>query len=187
MYDGIIHRIIHRIICICIMIFVCTSCDYNKSRVKSDLEHFIQQNILIPKNMICINCVDSLINKSPETKSLKYVIYIDESLCKECVIKQLDRYKDIYDDPNVELIIIFSQSSTEIQSLMSILKNSNLTVPIYIDYNQEFELLNKDMPDDYRFHYFLMDFDGRPLFVGDPTSSQRLKNLFQKVVQKYSS
>lgn len=49
--------------------------------------------------------------------------------------------------------------------------------PIYIDTYKEFSKIN-NIPQDNRFHNFLIDNDGNVKFVGDPTSDKKLMSVF---------
>ena len=67
--------------------------------------------------------------------------------------------------------------------LIKLASKAELDFPIYID--QE-NCINgqKIIPDDLRFHYFLIDRDRRPVFVGHPLKGARLKELFINVCER---
>lgn len=50
---------------------------------------------------------------------------------------------------------------------------SDLDIPIYVDVNKAFQKQNPSIPRDMRFHYFLLDNDGKPLLIGNPITSDK--------------
>ena len=58
----------------------------------------------------------------------------------------------------------------------------NFPYPVYVDYSCSFRKLNSFIPDDTRFHSFVIDKNGKPVFVGNPMSGQKMMDLFIQVV-----
>lgn len=56
--------------------------------------------------------------------------------------------------------------------------------PIYIDQYGEFRSLNPRIPDDKRFHSFLLNKNGYPIYVGNPLNSQKLFDIFIKHLKR---
>lgn len=54
--------------------------------------------------------------------------------------------------------------------------------PVYVDFNCSFRKLNTGIPEDVRFHSFLLDKNGHPVFVGNPNANETLNHLFEKVL-----
>ena len=54
---------------------------------------------------------------------------------------------------------------------------------IYIDSFNTFSKINQHIPTDQRFHSFLVDSNGKPIFVGNPLSNMRLAEIFHDIIQ----
>ena len=46
--------------------------------------------------------------------------------------------------------------------------------------------MNRDIPDDRRFHSFLIDVDGHPVYIGNPTANDELLALFDEIIEKHN-
>ena len=73
-------------------------------------------------------------------------------------------------------------SQEQVQEIMELLRRKAFKWPVLVDVQGTFMELNDFVPDDNRFHYFLTDADGRPVFVGNPLFSNSLWNLFIRAV-----
>ena len=89
----------------------------------------------------------------PEASLFKMVIYNDSLEC------QLE-----YDGAMVDLMRL------------------NYPYALYVDIDGSFEKANPGLPDDKRFHSFLLDRDGHPVFIGNPAASEQLWMLFKEVL-----
>lgn len=84
-----------------------------------------------------------------------------------------------------KVIILFSLTTVEeVLDVPSHIKDLNFPFPVYIDEFGEFYRQNKDFPSDRRFHSFLVDADGHPVFIGNPLSSEKLWEVFENTLSK---
>lgn len=82
------------------------------------------------------------------------------------------------DTSDFSVMTIFSPKKSEVENTRFQLMLINHTIPIYLDKNGSFAQLNYCIPTDQRFHSFLINETGKPVFVGNPLSNTKLNTLF---------
>lgn len=102
--------------------------------------------------------------------------------CSSCRIAKLTDNYPLYsfaDINKISVLTIFSPDEGELDNVMRQLIISDLDIPIYVDVNKAFQKQNPSIPRDMRFHYFLLDNDGKPLLIGNPITSDKIMRLLQ--------
>ena len=114
------------------------------------------------------------------------VVYYDSTVCNMCQISHLYDQVQLYElmsfSKDCEIVTIFSPVQEEYDIVMAELMRIDFPYPIYLDFNKSFEKANPGLPDDKRFHSFLLDRDGHPVFIGNPTANEQLWVLFREVL-----
>ncbi len=109
------------------------------------------------------------------------------SYCSTCVIPKLNRYSPLYaqslSEGTFRLAVIVSSPHGEARHICHQVGLHHFDFPVYVDLENEFDLLNPSIPSDRRFHGFLTDSLGRPRFIGDPTASEHLMKIFNEVLK----
>ena len=166
------------------ILILLTSCkEYWLSR---ELERFMGQAIAIPENLTVISDrnIISLSDFEKETNAL--VILYDSLECSSCQIGHLYDYLWSYEKldsiQGCQLMTIFSPRQEEYDEVVKQLMILNFPYPIYVDMSGSFRKINKCIPDDRSFHSFLIDKNGKPVFVGNPMSGPRMMELFMEAV-----
>ena len=122
----------------------------------------------------------------PEESQLKMIIYNDSLECSSCKIMHMEDVKDLYElmeeYPGLGIYTIFSPRQLEYDGTMVDLMRLNYPYALYVDTKGVFEKANPGLPDDKRFHSFLLDRDGHPVFIGKPAASEQLWMLFKEVL-----
>jgi len=125
--------------------------------------------------------------------SLKYkpkmIVYVDSSECTTCRISHLDMYHSLFhlseQKKSFVLMILFYNSKVfEDVSLETFLSRLQIEIPVYIDVENSFMKDNTIIPSDLRMHSFLINRFGKPIFVGDPVSSDKLKMSFLRAIDE---
>jgi len=161
-----------------------TSCgEYGVSR---HLRDFMDSTISIPNDIQVVSerhvhqVAASIIAGS------KLVILYDSLECSSCQIGHLYDYLWSYEKldsiQSCQLMTIFSPRQEEYDEVVRQLMVLNFPYPIYVDMSGSFRKINKCIPDDKRFHSFLLDKNGKPVFVGNPMSGPRMMELFMEAV-----
>jgi len=116
----------------------------------------------------------------------KLIIYYDSLQCSSCGIQRLYDKIDLYELADsldaFDVMTIFSPKEEEYDNVMKELMLFDFPYPVYVDTYGEFRRTNPDIPADLRFHTFLLDRDGHPVFVGDPVAGKELWTLFEKAL-----
>ena len=80
-------------------------------------------------------------------------------------------------------MLLLSIGKENYDQIIRYIKVSEPNVPIYIDIDNRFRELNPFIPDDDRFHMFMTDGTGSPIFVGFPNDVHAGKNLLNKATK----
>lgn len=156
-----------------------------RHKIKKALVEFTKSEIVIPSDLECINNRQIKEINTDTLKPLKFIVYYDSLECSACRISHLvDIYPlyDMADTCDFSVITVFSPKLSEVSNVQNQLRIANHTIPIYIDKYATFRHINKSIPSDHRFHYFLLNENNSPVFVGNPLSSPRLHDLFIEAI-----
>lgn len=152
---------------------------------------FKNTKICFPAELLIVNKGIISSTKGDMSGKETLIIYYDESECSACVINHLaesvNKYKTISKSNGCNVVILFSPLPENAQKVLINLIDAHLNFPIYIDQYGEFRSLNPRIPDDKRFHSFLLNKNGYPIYVGNPLNSQKLFDIFIKTLETYST
>lgn len=162
-----------------------TSCTESR-RVKAMMMDFIESEIVIPNDLVCIQAgaltkidIDSL-------KQNKYIIYYDSLECSSCRVEHLKEIYPLYqmaDTMGFSVLTIFAPRIRDLDEIKLQLMVSQHPFPVYIDLSREFTIRNREIPLDSRFHCFLIDNEGKPLLVGNPLYNEKILDLLNEILQ----
>ena len=153
----------------------------SRSRIAKDLELFESKRIVIPERMLRI--ADAAVSEEQVPTGQLLVRYFPEEDCTDCILKHLSDYSYLFDlsesRGDFYPLIAFSMCQDEIGGFIKSLEKYGFHFPVWIDEFGAIEALN-DIPSDKRFHCFLLNLSNKPIFVGDPMSSNNMMSLFIK-------
>jgi hypothetical protein len=165
---------------------VFASCS-KKTEIRRQMKKFTAATVVIPDNMDCINGL-SVKKYVEKTKKAKLILYYDTLSCQSCSIHHIVQMEPLFDrskkSGKFDVLIIFSPKSDECANVITDLVTLDYNFPIYVDTYGSFRDENKCIPLDIRFHAFLLDKNGHPIFVGNPLDSNPLNDLFEKALKK---
>ncbi|MFA6769212.1 MAG: hypothetical protein WCR86_12405 [Parabacteroides sp.] len=151
------------------------------------MREFSNTTIVVPKGMMMVDGQSLKPFKDTSLKA-KLIFYFDESSCSSCQVAHLSDLLNLYEigdkSGKYEVLIIFSPPHEDLSGLIEELKLRDFEHPVIVDSNKEFEIGNPSMPSDNRFHTYLIDEKGLPLFIGNPNGSEELYGLFMKAVSR---
>ncbi|MBQ0149553.1 MAG: hypothetical protein MJZ04_04015 [Bacteroidales bacterium] len=163
-------------------IILAPGCERHK--VKTSLQKMESEAIVFPDNLICImdgEDVEPIIPPYPST----LVIYADSTECSKCRISNYFKYSDLMAHGKAtrrySVLFLISPPQSDRDPLLEYIRVLGLEYPIYIDYNNEFMKLNAHVPENSRFHTFMVDDQGKVLLVGDPVANSEIMPLFEKL------
>lgn len=159
------------------------SCSSNKQH---ELLRLYSCPIKFPsKARITINSRDTVISNFHDSK-IKVVVYADATTCASCEIKHLELWKPYIDSAKrVEFLsyyFILAPDKKDSISVMATLKAFPLDYPITLDYGQEFQQLNDNLPQDKNFHSLILDKNNMVVLAGNPIHNLAIRNLFHKTL-----
>lgn len=178
------NRLSIRIIVCAVSLLLSVSC--NRQYIANTLVEFTKSEIFFPKNMeVCADGTFSMAVMN-SLRPVKMIIYYDSTECSSCRISHLIElealYADASEDGRYDVVTIFSPGVESLEEVRLQLAVGDFSFPVYIDTYGSFAEANGSIPEDERFHSFLTDEDGHPVFVGNPVGSERLQGLFQEVL-----
>jgi len=121
------------------------------------------------------------------TSPLLMVVYYDSTLCNACEISHIGGLTPLFemsDSLGYEVITIFSPAQNKRLETKTSLEYSSFESPVYYDENGTFAKINQNIPQDERLHSFLLGKERKPVFFGNPTSDEKLQELFERAISE---
>ena len=154
-------------------------------RIRKQMKAFMKSEIVLPEDLHHV-CGRSMETSSEIDAGPVLVMYHDSLECSSCQINHLFDNLSLYekaDTAGFSVVTVFSPRQEEYDEVLKQLVLLDFPYPVYIDFSGSFRNGNMEsIPEDRRFHTFLMDGDGHPVFVGNPTLSADLMALFEKAL-----
>lgn len=112
------------------------------------------------------------------------VYYYGHDDCTDCVIMHLRDLTPIWtmarEKGTFEIAVIFSPDQIEMENVIDNISHRQFDFPVYIDIEEAMD--SAKIPKDSRFHTFLLDKNLRPVMIGNPLSSEKMMQVFQKAL-----
>lgn len=168
-------------------VIICiASCKHHKAKVY--VTNMVGREFLFPDSLLCFNSgkfedFEQSLNKP------SIIFWLDSSDCTKCNIDRLLEYNSLimsFEDSLLIDISFYPIVSTSSQNRKSNINEDdlqNLSFPVFIDRTNSFNCMNSFIPDDKRYHFFLLDDFNIIKLVGDPLYSASLINLYLKTIQ----
>ena len=163
------------------------ACNERKGELERLAEAFSKEEITVPDGMVRV--FDGEISPAESRKDMPKMIYwFDSTQCSMCNAKRLNTLDDLYvlseKESPFEIVLVFSPEIKDVKSILETMSLFDLAHPVLVDTDQSFIKMNPAMEDYPFFHRFYVDKKGHPQFVGDPTSSQTMWDLFEKTARR---
>lgn len=170
------------------LIFGLVICGCNRdAALQSQLLSFKACKIAFPEKVLVVENGCAAMREMPDYHPFSLVYFLGYKDCFECEIGHLHNLVPVFQkaeaDKRFQPIVIFAPEAEEIEHTLRDLKHSVFPYPIYVSLNDEWAKAS-GIPEDSRFHTFLLDENGHPLLVGDPFASTRMMKLFNKTLSK---
>jgi len=79
-------------------------------------------------------------------------------------------------------VFVFSPPRAKVDEVLRTIEATQFDYPAFIDEKQAFATDNPHIPDDRRFHTFLLDKNGKVVLVGDPVNNPGLWELYKTTI-----
>ena len=149
----------------------------------------MNSEIIIPHLHYAIfNGKDTVMHLS-EDATVRMIALFDTTFCAYCHIPDMDIWNEIISyskatQGKFEPVFIFSPRQEEIVHLKQTLKQSMLEWPLFIDEKGDFLKNNSFIPEDERFHAFLLNSENKIILVGKPTNNNDdLLDMYKEQIQ----
>ena len=156
-------------------------------RIRKELESFLSQEVCFPSSLTraskAFQGTDPILDSLP-----RLVIYVDSTQCSSCCVGHLAEYIPLQEESvrsgRFVFAVILSPPAADYAHIEHLLDVYDYPLCVYLDKSHSFRKENSFVPDDVRFHSFLTDKSRHPVMVGDPTRSEKLRQLFEQTLQK---
>lgn len=166
-----------------LIIILCISCTSEKTKVKSDIDFWIDKELLLTDNLVVYPESIRMQNPILGFSSYKVVTYIDAS-CASCFV-ELYKWEELvhtFSDLNVPTLIILEASDTSIFDPKSH-NFINVSYPLLHDNHGVFKNENNLFKNS-SFRTFLINDKNVTKLVGNPINNEELKELYLKVIRE---
>lgn len=136
------------------------------------------KTVSMPKETVVMNKV--------EVQPLKVVSYISSASCTECYMKTLPLWGELKSDLDslgVSLLFVVSVPEGECEKVFADIRTF-CPYCAYVDFSDSFGQLNPFVPEDTRFHTFLLDGGNVVRLVGDPRGNEKLWKLYLGEIER---
>jgi len=166
-------------------LFFLSSC--GNGAISHELKRFMGSSITIPDGLIEITKGE--ISSSEEVRDTAVlVIYRDRGECSSCLVahmyNDLSMLQEIASKGKCRVMVILSPPEDEVQDAIKGIVELDFPFPIYVDQHDDFGRMNPSLPEDDRFHSFLMNREGHPICVGDPLTNDRVYPILVKALDE---
>lgn len=156
--------------------------------LSKQVKEFTEKTVVIPDSLLVIKGGDIAVRESSKLSRPTLIVYVDENSCTSCKIGHLIEYSPLFEkaeeNQKFDIMIIFSPKESDYNKVKKELMLCGFGYPVYLDRKGEFIELNGNMiPRDPRFHAFLLNTEYRPVYVGDPTQSGKLWEIFLQTLE----
>lgn len=116
------------------------------------------------------------------------IVYVDSLSCSSCQIDRLYEYGPYIDlaaesDAGFRPLFVFTPRQGGADGVRYALSVARFGHPVLLDEAGDFPRSNPRIPDDHRFHVFLLDRDSRVVLAGDPCRNPALGELYMKTIR----
>lgn len=173
-------HILYTLLALLLILF--PGCDSEKTKIRRVLEDFEKTQIVIPEDMMMIQDGEVRPYHVPDSLPI-FIVYAAPKECSACKVAHLGDYEELFElgreFPNFHVMVILSPSADKVDEVRDRLSEVQFRHSVYLDCYSDFASGNA-IPDDPRFHCFLLDRERFPVFVGNPIAGKDLRNLFEK-------
>jgi len=159
--------------------------DKDKDKLKQALSMWIGKEIFLPKDLEIKAREKDTICNDIFSKKFKVLIYVDSIGCTACKFKLFEWgeiiKKVLKNNSNVSFL--FYVHSNDYVKLEEFTQINKFIYPIIYDKADKLNRLNH-LPDNLRFHTFLLNQNNKIVLVGNPVGNPKLLDLYLQQISK---
>lgn len=168
-------------------LLVFNSCKQGKTQLRHYLKDMMSSDIVLPAEMIRIHGGKLDTVTVQQRKANRLIVYCGPGECTECRINEISEYEPLFVESLTsayDFYYVFSPEKDKIGEVCDLIRRLGWEFPVYVDHLGQMPL-NK-IPDDTRFHSFLLDEESHVVFVGNPLENRSVRELFEDHISKSS-
>lgn len=146
--------------------------------VQHRYKQMVEHEVVMPQGMTLLS--ERFVN--PFGKTDRIVVWFDAHACSTCEVKRLNGWTSVLDSFGEEApdpIFVFSCPEDLRDEFETTIANMEYDFSIWADYQNEFELNNKQIPADSRYHTFVIDSTNNVVLIGNPVYNKKIRQLYQ--------
>lgn len=171
---------------ICLFCILLSSCESKRDRAVNIVEEWQGKTIILPSIKQYLpktsNGDDSILIKDTSVYDFTILSYIDTLGCENCKL-QLNGWKNyinkVLSTSRYNVKFAFYFSTRNVGKIKNILEQQNFFYPVYFDYSDSLNILNK-LPKQFRYQTFLLDKDNKVILVGNPIINENINKLYSQ-------
>lgn len=152
-------------------------------RTKRTLVEFSSAPVPFPETVLKIQGT-SVSSVAFPKDTMRMVYFTPPASCFTCSVLHSYELCNLFDQQEGYMtILLMAPKPEDLTELIASIEDSNYDFPIYVTENLDW-LETTTIPKDERFHSFLVDKEGYPIFVGDPVRSEAAGEKFEQILEQ---
>ena len=178
------------LIVLCVMFII--GCTSKGSEIDLIYNQMTSKPVSIPFSQMSCWINDTIQQKRPwECAKMKLIVYTDSTSCSDCTLKRMYLWNDFvklekkYDGKFSVFFIFQTESSVDVTKFASKFYLTELTHPIYVDFENAFATENPHIPcDNHLAQVFLLDAKNNVVLVGNPLFNTVVEDSLLNIVDR---
>ncbi len=158
---------------------ICIILTISFSGCKHDIEDKINEMMSSPINL-------SMFSNVKQACDYKLISVYDSTVCSRCVINRIHEWNywaDTLSKYNTSIHLIFCPKVNDKDFIKATIEKEDFAWCTYIDSCYSFFKANPRIPQDPRFHTFLVNDNDSVILVGNPTRNQKIEELMFTILR----
>lgn len=131
--------------------------------------------------------IDGKFQTTPfEVKDYKFIVFADSTECMSCSITKMHKWNPFCDsllmDYDISFMYILSPVIQDYNTVREKLLHNRLSFPVFLDKNNNFAKINKNIPSASLYHVFILDKNNNIIYLGDPREKENLSKILFKSI-----
>lgn len=165
---------------ICLLFLGCKS---EKEQVRDKIEQMKSRPI-----ELCLDKMECRRNPlSKLNKKYTMVVYVDSAECSSCALSKLRFWNPLIAEAkkkqlDIDYVFILAPKKEDMEDVNVELEITDLQSSIYVDTAFAFKKNNKDLPKENKYHSFLLNTEGKVIFIGSPIANKKVMDIYKNIV-----
>ena len=165
-------------------LLVTTGCNGEKAHVKTNMEEMMANPVSLSLDQM--SCRRNPI-ETANSKTYRMVVYVDSAECTPCALSKLRFWNPLIKEAqdkkiDIDYIFILAPRPESMDDINMELGITDLQSSIYLDTAYVFKKHNPAIPEETKYHSFLLNNKDRVVFVGSPIDNKKIKNVYYQAL-----